>query len=596
MTHSQHIKQSNVSTMMDKATLRRLIGEMFRELRDNAINGLGDKARYLKWNSKPGSNNEEDSFNLTQMVTDYGVNGGLPEDKWDDSVLEKLYRGLADSRVEVEILREDSASSKHSSLAPNGKNPRVHDILRDRLLQTIEKATGRPIISSRSSKIADPRRSDPRPPNSYRWQFSKQYPSFPTTKGGISRWPAEHIRQCHEALDKGFLVAVDLATNPAKDKPSTSHQNNFNKRGDTDERQHGQDEHLDERIEIGEEEEEAEHDQQHERDESNEIIQESDEALPESDLDDDTLPCPPNNTAESTNHVNVDPGLLLSRNPFKEELEDFDVESTNTFGLKRFLVDFHHRMYEDTLHMALKKYAEELKWKWKVGYTAKKQELRSEIDSLNARLETKILEVEEAQREIARLDSERASLVEQLSKTDDESTIKLDKAREAGEELGRRKAMDDVNTAMESDLLALRRSNLEQISKVRAESYKEGFEAGRKAALQTTSTENAALHKLPRTSDDSRPTSPALNQSNRNSVDIQALMKEFEEERISTLELGRRQGRETAYQELALSEGNRVNVLVKNDSGLNKNRKRTQNHSTELGRHPSDRASCLHAP
>lgn len=200
---------------------------------------MEDQVRYLRWTTKTNPTSE-DSFQFPQSATvlDCDVNGGLPDDQWDDSVLELLYRGLADNRVEVQALGEGRKSIKDGSMTPSNKKPRVHDRLRDRLLRTIgktstvseclsradvqqtEKATGRALVP-RSTKAFDPRHSDLHPPNSYEWVFSEQYPHFPGTKGGISRWPAEYMRQCHEALDNGWLVVVDVAQNQARPGKST---------------------------------------------------------------------------------------------------------------------------------------------------------------------------------------------------------------------------------------------------------------------------------------------------------------------------------------------------------------------------------------
>lgn len=155
MAGKQSTKQAAIPTTVDKDTLRRVIGDMFKELRDNgnvsssllspirannlpAITGVEDQARYLRWTTKTNPTDEY-YFNFEPSVLGCDVNGGLPEGRWDDSVLEYLYRGLADNKVEVQVLGEGREPIRHGSVAPGNKKPRVHDRLRDRLLQTIGK-------------------------------------------------------------------------------------------------------------------------------------------------------------------------------------------------------------------------------------------------------------------------------------------------------------------------------------------------------------------------------------------------------------------------------------------------------------------------
>lgn len=76
----------------------------------------------------------------------------------------------------------------------------------------VETTIGHPIVA-RTPKSIDPRHNDPLPPNSYRWKFSREYPRFPKTKGGISRWPADDMRRCQNALDKGYLAVINLDPN-----------------------------------------------------------------------------------------------------------------------------------------------------------------------------------------------------------------------------------------------------------------------------------------------------------------------------------------------------------------------------------------------
>lgn len=71
---------------------------------------------------------------------DTNVNGGIPDDCWEDDILESLYRGLADTRVQVEVLGEDMKPIKSGSLvetASGNKKKRPHERLRDQLIEKI---------------------------------------------------------------------------------------------------------------------------------------------------------------------------------------------------------------------------------------------------------------------------------------------------------------------------------------------------------------------------------------------------------------------------------------------------------------------------
>lgn len=77
-----------------------------------------------------------------EVVISGSVNGGIPKDCWDDEVLETFYRGLADNRVQVEVLGYDMKPVKSGSSVPTAagnKKKRSHEILRDQLIEKIGK-------------------------------------------------------------------------------------------------------------------------------------------------------------------------------------------------------------------------------------------------------------------------------------------------------------------------------------------------------------------------------------------------------------------------------------------------------------------------
>ncbi|KAL3419216.1 hypothetical protein PVAG01_09438 [Phlyctema vagabunda] len=94
----------------------------------------------------------------------------------------------------------DRGSTHQSS--PRTKSRR-HVETKERLIKFIEDKIGRK-IERRSCKPIDPRFSDRNPPNLYDWQFTSQYPSFPSS--AIGRWTAQQQQSCIEALEKGYLT------------------------------------------------------------------------------------------------------------------------------------------------------------------------------------------------------------------------------------------------------------------------------------------------------------------------------------------------------------------------------------------------------
>lgn len=203
--------------------------------------------------------------------------------------------------------------------------------------------------------------------------------------------------------------------------------------------------------------------------------------------------------------------------------------------------------------MALKKHAQELKRAWKARHASQKTRISAEIESLHNQVQMKAQEIETALQRISTVEKDKRNLVLRLKKLDEETNEKVAKAAQYGEDEGRRKTIDDINASMEGELSALRRTHLEQLNRARLESYKQGFDASQKGAPLLTSRGDEARDRNEQTS------------SNVQMPD--------KKERISAFEQGKREGREMAYQELALSSDDRVNIVLRNHSELNKNRK-----------------------
>ncbi|CZR50295.1 uncharacterized protein PAC_00167 [Phialocephala subalpina] len=536
MSGSPRASQNPSPTMMDKATLRRVIADMFKELRDLAVSGLEDEVLFFRWTVKVRPPPEY-SFVFPEMVVKSDVSGGIPEDSWDDDILEKLYRALANNRIEVEVLGEDMAPIRPTSpisTALGNKKKRPHERLRDQLIEKIETTIGHPIVA-RTPKPIDPRHDDPLPPNSYRWKFSREYPRFPRTKGGISRWPAEDMRRCHNALENGHLIVINLDLSQEVAGPPTPPRRQHDENNDSILSRNVQDESDEGEVPV---------------DESS-----------ETDEDEDILSDAPSNTAEPPYAPYVDADFDEISNTFKEEVEELDGEVQTAHQLMKRLVELHGRMFEDTLHLAVQRHTEEQKWLWKARHARNKDKLRAQIELLHVELETNLQDLEATQLRVSQLEAENKSLGLQLSQMEEDNNAKLAQtmieAKRKGEDEGRRKTIDDINSSMEKENSSLRRSHLEQVVEIRRESYQQGFDAGKKEAVPASSQ---------------APTPPTAS-NDQPSTDVEALKRTHEAECQATLEHGRRQGREIAYQELALSSCDRVNILLQNHTELNKNRK-----------------------
>lgn len=275
--------------------------------------------------------------------------------------------------------------------------------------------------------------------------------------------------------------------------------------------------------------------------------------------DEGNLPLPPNNTAESSNSVQVDQILDNTCNALKQELETIG-EARNSHGYNTYIKDFFARIFEDILHLVTEKRARELKEDRKTRLATQKQKYRTQVETLQSLLEVKVRELKAAQDELSVLETTKKSLAIQVAEDQNRIQAQLNKMRYEGEQEGRRRAIEDCNTIMESDLSALRRSHLEQISKMRAESYKTGFDAGRAAVSPPAATPSAT----------EKPGDVSAN--------MEAMESTHGAARSLVLEEGRRQGREMAYRELGLYSGDQVDVGAQSSDDLNKHLKVSSKH------------------
>ena len=211
------------------------------------------------------------------------------------------------------------------------------------------------------------------------------------------------------------------------------------------------------------------------------------------------------------------------------------------------------RMFEEKLNHELKKQAEEIKQQYE-------RTLASELSKLRSLLEETQKELR-AEKDGRNADASRISdLQKQLDGTKRENTIgedviaaRIANARKEGEFVGRIKAIDDLETNLDAECRALRRSHLEQIDRVRDEEFLKGFEEGKKLSS------NSSI--IPRAS------------TQDHAENSQEIKEKHHAELRSATELGRREGRALAYKELALGPEETVNSLVQNRIELNTNRK-----------------------
>jgi hypothetical protein len=243
------------------------------------------------------------------------------------------------------------------------------------------------------------------------------------------------------------------------------------------------------------------------------------------------------------------PDITLSQQNFKEEVDRAQNRSLN---LGSFTMDV-TRMFEEKLDNELKKQAEELKQQNERTHASELSKLRSLLEETQKELR--------AEKDARNADASRISdLQEQLDGTKRENAISEDaiaariaNARKEGEFAGRIKAIDDLETNLDAECRALRRSHLEQIDRVRDEEFLKGFGEGKKLSSGSSI--------IPRTS-----TQDLAENS-------QEIKEKHHAELSNATELGRREGRALAYKELALGPEEIVNSLIQNHIELNTNRK-----------------------
>jgi hypothetical protein len=126
-------------------------------------------------------------------------------------------------------------------------------------------------------------------------------------------------------------------------------------------------------------------------------------------------------------------------------------------------------------------------------------------------------------------------------------SVRLADARREGELAGKDKAIEDLHAVNEGERLALQRNYLDQLDKVKKDSYQLGYDAGRKTSSGQTINEPQKM-------------------------DLEALKRAHDGELKSAREASLQEGRDMAYKELALGGEGRINSLVPNHNELNTKR------------------------
>lgn len=304
--------------------------------------------------------------------------------------------------------------------------------------------------------------------------------------------------------------------------------------------------------------------------------------------------------------LEASPILDHFRTTFKQELLEINANAKNAHEVMGSFVQLHAQMYEETLNVAVGVYIHEQKAAWKKRHMLQKQGLRARngelsngLESTTADLESRTAELEDALQQCLALLNENTSLKKQLAAAGGDVSGNLEEmkaeARREGEAEGRRKALEDLNTSMEREHIALRRSHMERLGEVRASSYEEGFVAGSQSSQAGTPCPQPKSNSI----------KPSL-------IDLDSPKPDQQKAIVAAMEHGRRQGREHAYRELALSPGDRVDTFLQSHSDLNKNRKvhcldrfriflliragtRIEDHPPELARCSAAYSTILHA-
>ena len=225
------------------------------------------------------------------------------------------------------------------------------------------------------------------------------------------------------------------------------------------------------------------------------------------------------------------------------------------------------------LSTALKSQAEDLESSWKARHTSElarlnvevaevEEKLRKECTSHRESLSSLIAVQREGERQRTKITQLERELQDKAttSKVEDEKVrarllqlerdldVKVSLARSEGRQSMSEEILKDLDHTMEGECLALRRHHVEQLGKVRAESYQLGLEAGRQEGATSVAPQ-------PNVADQS--------------VDIEILKRQH----VMELESARNAGRELAYKELLLGPDERVNALLHKHVELSSNRK-----------------------
>ncbi|CZT11274.1 uncharacterized protein RAG0_15457 [Rhynchosporium agropyri] len=525
------------STTMDIDTLRQVIADMQKELRDRAIGDHEKDVFYINWKFK----DDEDSaysFDHHQTTKRYKDGGGLPSE-WEDSALENLYRGLTDGRVRAVALDEEKQILGESSAwdMPKKTSAKIHrlpDRLRDRMIATIETAIGRQLIP-RSAKLVDPRKSDPKPPNLYKWQFSDGYPDFPAKTGGISRWNSGQIQACFEALDKQHLIVVNVDPDSIEALESP-------------------------KIEV-------------EEVDPSEIDRSLNTLGSEKPSTDSPTPSNrPNSDKTSFQSPARDvlrPVVVPASSPVIVSVEE---EQAKLIQVPFKGIEGAKDQISNILNGLLKDQVQELKHKWEARHTSAQNGLRAATENSEQKLQAEheahrktLSNLLPLQREGEKLRTKLAQLERDLAGGKERSQIEAERlrakmiqleqdldekvslARIEGRQFMNDGLLKDLSSAMEEELRILRLAHFEQLVKVRAESYELGVLAGKKkAAIPSTAAS-----------------------SSQATSDLESLEIQHEED----LKLARKGGRKTAYLELSLGLESSLDDVLGTQAESTSNRK-----------------------
>ncbi|KAK0108594.1 hypothetical protein ONS95_003391 [Cadophora gregata] len=414
---------------------------------------------------------------------------------------------------------------RESGIKTASKRTRLPHKLRDRLIEVIEATIGRP-LDPRSATQIDPRKSDPQPPNLYKWQFSDTYPEF------LSRWHADQIHACYEALEQGHLIVVNVDSESSEAR----------------------------QIADNESAETSAHD-------SSSITRVTETPSINGSASSCRATVDKNSSQSETRETHgrgdsiPGPGSVVPQS---------GQVSRSTVPL-RGLDDLQAQML-GMLNTALKSQAEELEITWKGRHESELTKLREKVaeaeeklqkecashrESLNSLLAMQ-RDGEKQRSRIAQLDrelrdkatssrSEDEKMRARVTQLERELSDKVSLARSEGRQSMSDEILKDLDRTMEGERLALRRHHVEQLSNVRAESYQLGLQAGRSEAA------NSDVIRL--------------------NVDQTAEIEGLKRQHLKELKSARIAGRELAYTELSLGPDERVNLLLQNHVDLSSNRK-----------------------